>query len=173
MFGGSQGFVSLISQARCVPLPLALCRARGALRRCLSLPTKERLVLVCAFPPSFSSIVAYQPAGDNSHTFDVTAMFKSIGIFLGIFSGSFAMGAATGVVTALISFLVVFPSVCITASFFCLPRISPRPSISLFFLPKLMKGNAIAFLRANCVVLLRYTTGFDIPSASGFSPSCP
>ncbi|NXN07243.1 SL9A6 protein, partial [Indicator maculatus] len=52
-----------------------------------------------------SSIVAYQPAGDNSHTFDVTAMFKSIGIFLGIFSGSFAMGAATGVVTALISFL--------------------------------------------------------------------
>uniref|UniRef100_G1PPT5 Sodium/hydrogen exchanger n=1 Tax=Myotis lucifugus TaxID=59463 RepID=G1PPT5_MYOLU len=47
-----------------------------------------------------SSIVAYQPAGDNSHTFDVTAMFKSIGIFLGIFSGSFAMGAATGVVTA-------------------------------------------------------------------------
>ncbi|TEA30394.1 hypothetical protein DBR06_SOUSAS17710016 [Sousa chinensis] len=44
-----------------------------------------------------SSIVAYQPAGDNSHTFDVTAMFKSIGIFLGIFSGSFAMGAATGV----------------------------------------------------------------------------
>ncbi|NXT02006.1 SL9A6 protein, partial [Jacana jacana] len=56
-----------------------------------------------------SSIVAYQPAGDNSHTFDVTAMFKSIGIFLGIFSGSFAMGAATGVVTALISFLLVFP----------------------------------------------------------------
>uniref|UniRef100_A0A8D0EXU5 Sodium/hydrogen exchanger n=1 Tax=Strix occidentalis caurina TaxID=311401 RepID=A0A8D0EXU5_STROC len=53
-----------------------------------------------------SSIVAYQPAGDNSHTFDVTAMFKSIGIFLGIFSGSFAMGAATGVVTALISFLL-------------------------------------------------------------------
>ncbi|KAG8144655.1 hypothetical protein E2320_013125 [Naja naja] len=55
-----------------------------------------------------SSIVAYQPAGDNSHTFDVTAMFKSIGIFLGIFSGSFAMGAATGVVTALIS--LVCPS---------------------------------------------------------------
>nr|XP_058148208.1 sodium/hydrogen exchanger 6 [Dasypus novemcinctus] len=50
-----------------------------------------------------SSIVAYQPAGDNSHTFDVTAMFKSIGIFLGIFSGSFAMGAATGVVTALVT----------------------------------------------------------------------
>uniref|UniRef100_A0A7M4EM53 Sodium/hydrogen exchanger n=1 Tax=Crocodylus porosus TaxID=8502 RepID=A0A7M4EM53_CROPO len=46
-----------------------------------------------------SSIVAYQPAGDNSHTFDVMAMLKSIGIFLGIFSGSFAMGAATGVVT--------------------------------------------------------------------------
>ncbi|KAB0372155.1 hypothetical protein FD755_015947 [Muntiacus reevesi] len=55
-----------------------------------------------------SSIVAYQPAGDNSHTFDVTAMFKSIGIFLGIFSGSFAMGAATGVVTALISFFYIY-----------------------------------------------------------------
>ncbi|ELK08135.1 Sodium/hydrogen exchanger 6 [Pteropus alecto] len=55
-----------------------------------------------------SSIVAYQPAGDNSHTFDVTAMFKSIGIFLGIFSGSFAMGAATGVVTALISLYLSF-----------------------------------------------------------------
>ncbi|KAM4662550.1 sodium/hydrogen exchanger 6 [Discoglossus pictus] len=52
-----------------------------------------------------SSIVAYQPAGDNSHTFDVIAMFKSIGMFLGIFSGSFAMGAATGVVTALISLI--------------------------------------------------------------------
>ncbi|GAB1302797.1 Sodium/hydrogen exchanger [Apodemus speciosus] len=52
---------------------------------------------------NWSSIVAYQPAGDNSHTFDVTAMFKSIGIFLGIFSGSFAMGAATGVVTALVT----------------------------------------------------------------------
>nr|XP_009939801.1 PREDICTED: sodium/hydrogen exchanger 6 [Opisthocomus hoazin] len=64
-----------------------------------------------------SSIVAYQPAGDNSHTFDVTAMFKSIGIFLGIFSGSFAMGAATGVVTALISFLLFFPSV--VAVLFC------------------------------------------------------
>ncbi|XP_018410544.1 PREDICTED: sodium/hydrogen exchanger 6 isoform X2 [Nanorana parkeri] len=50
-----------------------------------------------------SSIVAYQPAGDNSHTFDITAMFKSVGIFLGIFSGSFAMGAATGIVTALVT----------------------------------------------------------------------
>ncbi|KAK6473727.1 sodium/hydrogen exchanger 6-like [Huso huso] len=51
-----------------------------------------------------SSIVAYQPAGDNNHTFDVSAVFKSFGIFLGIFSGSFALGAATGVMTALISF---------------------------------------------------------------------
>ncbi|KFP00795.1 Sodium/hydrogen exchanger 6, partial [Calypte anna] len=84
-----------------------------------------------------SSIVAYQPAGDNSHTFDVTAMFKSIGIFLGIFSGSFAMGAATGVVTALISFLLLFsflffgffPKFCITASLFLLCCISPRCSV--------------------------------------------
>ncbi|KAF7237418.1 Sodium/hydrogen exchanger 6, partial [Varanus komodoensis] len=64
-----------------------------------------------------SSIVAYQPAGDNSHTFDVTAMFKSIGIFLGIFSGSFAMGAATGVVTALIS--LMWHLACVVAVLFC------------------------------------------------------
>uniref|UniRef100_A0A673KCN9 Sodium/hydrogen exchanger n=1 Tax=Sinocyclocheilus rhinocerous TaxID=307959 RepID=A0A673KCN9_9TELE len=46
-----------------------------------------------------SSIVAYQPTGANTHTFDASAFFKSVGIFLGIFSGSFAMGAVTGVVT--------------------------------------------------------------------------
>uniref|UniRef100_A0A8C9U328 Sodium/hydrogen exchanger n=1 Tax=Scleropages formosus TaxID=113540 RepID=A0A8C9U328_SCLFO len=51
-----------------------------------------------------SSIVAYQPSGTNTHTFDASAFFKSVGVFLGIFSGSFAMGAVTGVVTALISF---------------------------------------------------------------------
>uniref|UniRef100_A0A7N9AVP9 Solute carrier family 9 member A6a n=1 Tax=Mastacembelus armatus TaxID=205130 RepID=A0A7N9AVP9_9TELE len=47
------------------------------------------------------SIVAYQPEGDNSHTFEVMAMLKSFGIFLGVFSGSFALGVATGVVTIL------------------------------------------------------------------------
>uniref|UniRef100_A0A665VBN8 Sodium/hydrogen exchanger n=1 Tax=Echeneis naucrates TaxID=173247 RepID=A0A665VBN8_ECHNA len=51
-----------------------------------------------------SSIVAYQPSGANTHMFDASAFFKSVGVFLGIFSGSFVMGAATGVVTALISF---------------------------------------------------------------------
>ncbi|KAM4696964.1 sodium/hydrogen exchanger 6 isoform 2-T2 [Rhinophrynus dorsalis] len=55
-----------------------------------------------------SSIVAYQPAGDNSHTFDIIAMFKSIGMFLGIFSGSFAMGAATGVLTLTIIHVTKF-----------------------------------------------------------------
>ncbi|XP_049597944.1 sodium/hydrogen exchanger 6 isoform X1 [Syngnathus scovelli] len=49
------------------------------------------------------SIVAYQPTGDNSHSFEAMAMLKSFGIFLGVFSGSFALGVATGVVTALIS----------------------------------------------------------------------
>ncbi|CAN9500262.1 unnamed protein product [Ophioblennius macclurei] len=44
-----------------------------------------------------SSIVAYQPAGANTHMFDASAFFKSVGVFLGIFSGSFVMGAATGV----------------------------------------------------------------------------
>ncbi|XP_029938306.1 sodium/hydrogen exchanger 7 [Salarias fasciatus] len=50
-----------------------------------------------------SSIVAYQPAGANTHMFDASAFFKSVGVFLGIFSGSFVMGAATGVVTALVT----------------------------------------------------------------------
>ncbi|XP_055015379.1 LOW QUALITY PROTEIN: sodium/hydrogen exchanger 6 [Boleophthalmus pectinirostris] len=50
-----------------------------------------------------SSIVAYQPAGDNSHTFEGMALLKSFGMFLGVFSGSFALGVATGIVTALIS----------------------------------------------------------------------
>uniref|UniRef100_A0A8C5BZG8 Sodium/hydrogen exchanger n=1 Tax=Gadus morhua TaxID=8049 RepID=A0A8C5BZG8_GADMO len=43
-----------------------------------------------------SSIVAYQPQGDNSHTFEVMAVLKSLGVFLGVFSGSFALGVATG-----------------------------------------------------------------------------
>ncbi|XP_012886293.1 PREDICTED: sodium/hydrogen exchanger 7 [Dipodomys ordii] len=43
-----------------------------------------------------SSIVAYQPAGLNTHAFDAAAFFKSVGIFLGIFSGSFTMGALAG-----------------------------------------------------------------------------
>ncbi|KAK1804059.1 hypothetical protein P4O66_020101, partial [Electrophorus voltai] len=43
-----------------------------------------------------SSIVAYQPEGDNTHTFEAMAMLKSFGIFLGVFSGSFALGVATG-----------------------------------------------------------------------------
>uniref|UniRef100_A0AAX7TGS1 Sodium/hydrogen exchanger n=1 Tax=Astatotilapia calliptera TaxID=8154 RepID=A0AAX7TGS1_ASTCA len=46
-----------------------------------------------------SSIVAYQPAGDNSHSFEAMAMLKSFGVFLGVFSGSFALGVVTGVVT--------------------------------------------------------------------------
>ncbi|XP_029905468.1 sodium/hydrogen exchanger 7 isoform X2 [Myripristis murdjan] len=50
-----------------------------------------------------SSIVAYQPSGANTHMFDASAFFKSVGVFLGIFSGSFAMGAVTGVVTALVT----------------------------------------------------------------------
>uniref|UniRef100_A0A8C1QIJ7 Sodium/hydrogen exchanger n=1 Tax=Cyprinus carpio TaxID=7962 RepID=A0A8C1QIJ7_CYPCA len=43
-----------------------------------------------------SSIIAYQPEGDNTHTFEAMAMLKSFGIFLGVFSGSFALGVATG-----------------------------------------------------------------------------
>ncbi|TTS49341.1 Sodium/hydrogen exchanger 6 [Bagarius yarrelli] len=51
--------------------------------------------------PLNGSIVAYQPEGDNSHTFEVMAMLKSFGVFLGVFSGSFALGVATGVVAVL------------------------------------------------------------------------
>ncbi|KFR05622.1 Sodium/hydrogen exchanger 7, partial [Nipponia nippon] len=43
-----------------------------------------------------SSIVAYQPTGENTHAFDAAAFFKCVGVFLGIFSGSFMMGAVTG-----------------------------------------------------------------------------
>ncbi|AWO99878.1 putative sodium/hydrogen exchanger 6-like [Scophthalmus maximus] len=50
-----------------------------------------------------SSIVAYQPAGDNSHSFEGMALLKSLGLFLGVFSGSFALGVATGVMTALVT----------------------------------------------------------------------
>uniref|UniRef100_A0AAQ4RE78 Cation/H+ exchanger transmembrane domain-containing protein n=1 Tax=Gasterosteus aculeatus aculeatus TaxID=481459 RepID=A0AAQ4RE78_GASAC len=49
------------------------------------------------------SIVAYQPAGDNSHSFEAMAMLKSFGVFLGVFSGSFALGVATGFMTALVT----------------------------------------------------------------------
>uniref|UniRef100_A0A3P8XH73 Sodium/hydrogen exchanger n=1 Tax=Esox lucius TaxID=8010 RepID=A0A3P8XH73_ESOLU len=49
-----------------------------------------------------SSIVSYQPEGDNHHTFEVMAVLKSFGVFLGVFSGSFALGVATGVMTFLL-----------------------------------------------------------------------
>ncbi|TMS14092.1 sodium/hydrogen exchanger 6 isoform X1 [Larimichthys crocea] len=52
---------------------------------------------------AFRSIVAYQPAGDNSHSFEAMALLKSFSIFLGVFSGSFALGVATGVMTALVT----------------------------------------------------------------------
>ena len=49
------------------------------------------------------SIGAYQPTGDNTHSFQASAMGKSFGVFLVVFSGSLALGVATGVMTALIS----------------------------------------------------------------------
>lgn len=59
--------------------------------------------LLHVLPLPHRSIVAYQPAGDNSHTFDGSAMLKSIGVFLVVFSGSFVLGVITGVMTSLIS----------------------------------------------------------------------
>uniref|UniRef100_H2L8P5 Sodium/hydrogen exchanger n=1 Tax=Oryzias latipes TaxID=8090 RepID=H2L8P5_ORYLA len=70
-----------------------------------------------------SSIVAYQPAGDNSHSFEAMAMLKSFGVFLGVFSGSFALGVSTGVMTAFISF-----------HFFTKLRDFPLLETALFFL---------------------------------------
>ncbi|XP_046899223.1 sodium/hydrogen exchanger 6-like [Hypomesus transpacificus] len=50
-----------------------------------------------------SSIGAYQPTGDNTHSFQASAMGKSFGVFLVVFSGSLALGVATGVMTALVT----------------------------------------------------------------------
>ncbi|KAF7701440.1 hypothetical protein HF521_002605 [Silurus meridionalis] len=50
-----------------------------------------------------SSIVAYQPSGESTHSFDGEAMLSSLCTFLGVFSGSFILGAATGIVTALLT----------------------------------------------------------------------
>ncbi|NXQ01184.1 SL9A6 protein, partial [Vidua macroura] len=101
-----------------------------------------------------SSIVAYQPAGDNSHTFDVTAMFKSIGIFLGIFSGSFAMGAATGVVTALISFSLLQ----------CLSKLS----LTICNVTKFTKLREFPLLETGLFFLMSWST-FLLAEACGFT----
>ncbi|KAL0974127.1 hypothetical protein UPYG_G00216010 [Umbra pygmaea] len=59
-----------------------------------------------------SSIVSYQPEGDNNHTFEVVAVVKSFGVFLGVFSGSFALGVATGCIEFNVTFrLDGFPHV--------------------------------------------------------------
>ncbi|KAM9455958.1 sodium/hydrogen exchanger 6b isoform 2-T2 [Clarias gariepinus] len=50
-----------------------------------------------------SSIVAYQPSDENSHSFDGGAMLASLGVFLWVFSGSFVLGSATGILTALLT----------------------------------------------------------------------
>ncbi|KAI4896260.1 hypothetical protein NFI96_024987 [Prochilodus magdalenae] len=50
-----------------------------------------------------SSIVAYQPVGSSSHSFEGGAMLWSLGVFLGVLSGSFALGTATGFITALVT----------------------------------------------------------------------
>ncbi|XP_072514269.1 sodium/hydrogen exchanger 6b [Salminus brasiliensis] len=50
-----------------------------------------------------SSIVAYQPSGSSSHTFEGGAMLVSLGVFLGVLSGSFILGTVTGFITALVT----------------------------------------------------------------------
>ncbi|NXM02770.1 SL9A7 protein, partial [Tyrannus savana] len=81
-----------------------------------------------------SSIVAYQPTGENTHAFDAAAFFKSVGVFLGIFSGSFMMGAVTGVVTALISFFTFSSSSSSHMTYFTKLHCFPLLETALFFL---------------------------------------
>lgn len=88
--------------------------------------SKTKLRFSLSFFLNSRSIVAYQPAGLNTHAFDAAAFFKSVGIFLGIFSGSFTMGAVTGVVTALISFWLVWPLPGHTYMVLCLQRENSR-----------------------------------------------
>ncbi|KAK7926348.1 hypothetical protein WMY93_008658 [Mugilogobius chulae] len=80
-----------------------------------------------------SSIVAYQPAGDNSHSFEAMAMLKSFGVFLGVFSGSFALGVATGVVTAFISFKQQSVLILLLCMIYKVERL-PLLETALFFL---------------------------------------
>eukprot|EP00117_Sycon_ciliatum_P001592 scpid54116/ scgid7189/ Sodium/hydrogen exchanger 9; Na(+)/H(+) exchanger 9; Solute carrier family 9 member 9 len=47
----------------------------------------------------FRSISEYSPTNDS--TFEVAAVFKSIGIFIGVFVGSFAIGVVIGLICAL------------------------------------------------------------------------
>ncbi|KAB1252816.1 Sodium/hydrogen exchanger 7, partial [Camelus dromedarius] len=103
-----------------------------------------------------SSIVAYQPAGLNTHAFDAAAFFKSVGIFLGIFSGSFTMGAVTGVVTALISFL----------------RLPPLPEYADFLdgadVTKFTKLHCFPLLETALFFLMSWST-FLLAEACGFT----
>lgn len=89
---GEGGYWTWVVQFARPPVPLPESRLSAV-----------RQLLPLLFCPHASSIVAYQPTGDNSHSFEATALLKSFGIFLGVFSGSFALGVATGVMTALIS----------------------------------------------------------------------
>uniref|UniRef100_A0A8B9JB22 Sodium/hydrogen exchanger n=2 Tax=Astyanax mexicanus TaxID=7994 RepID=A0A8B9JB22_ASTMX len=50
-----------------------------------------------------SSIVAYQPSGSSSHSFEGEAILVSLGVFLGVLSGSLVLGTATGFITALVT----------------------------------------------------------------------
>ena len=53
---------------------------------------------------SVRSISEYSPSNNNS--FEIVAVFKSLGIFIGVFVGSFAIGVFVGLVCALISLFV-------------------------------------------------------------------
>uniref|UniRef100_A0A8C7ZLD5 Sodium/hydrogen exchanger n=1 Tax=Oryzias sinensis TaxID=183150 RepID=A0A8C7ZLD5_9TELE len=63
-----------------------------------------------------SSIVAYQPQGDNSHTFEAMALLKSFGMFLGVFSGSFALGNVAASVSQVKRIMLDFVCVCCVLS---------------------------------------------------------
>ncbi|KAM4545137.1 sodium/hydrogen exchanger 6-like [Odontesthes bonariensis] len=119
-----------------------------------------------------SSIVGYQPAGDNSHSFEAMALLKSFGIFLGVFSGAFALGVATGVMTAFISFyLMIQPRLTVVTRtvslFFCHAWLC-----SLTFTPphvtKFTKLRDFPLLETALFFLMSWST-FLLAEACGFT----
>ncbi|KAM9788834.1 LOW QUALITY PROTEIN: sodium/hydrogen exchanger 6-like [Neosynchiropus ocellatus] len=121
-----------------------------------------------------SSIVAYQPAGDNSHSFEAMALLKSFGIFLGVFSGSFSLGVATGVMTAFISFYFneISPAIysqslwCFTPKSLTIPRSSC--SLIIHHVTKFTKLRDFPLLETALFFLMSWST-FLLAEACGFT----
>ncbi|KAF1378376.1 hypothetical protein PFLUV_G00189900 [Perca fluviatilis] len=116
-----------------------------------------------------SSIAAYQPAGDNSHSFEAMAMLKSFGIFLGVFSGSFALGVATGVMTALISFhLLIIMNFIYTGQLWMCHLLFCSLTFSFRHVTKFTKLRDFPLLETALFFLMSWST-FLLAEACGFT----